>query len=1036
MAQAPITFPDLALDKFSGDDPGQNPASFLNLVENKIDFSLGRRPNAGDDRNHYDFRKKSLFASLLRGSAADWYRISVTNATTWDNLTEAFKTRFTDNRDKYQYRMMCDNIKREPNEFIKNYFARVKVAVDRGWPIDLTNVAADDQDAARERQNTILQQKYIEIAIRGLEPIELKQKAYKWVNQNPNAQFEAVKNEIITKDQTYTLTAPNKSTQDSDRLQSLENKLSEVLTLVQKKEVNEISNSQHFGNNNSYNQQPYNRSFQNNPRPNPSRFRQNATRFCKYCKRNGHTIQFCNERKTQERNQALMRRQQSIPRRTFSNNYRINRQNSSFRPNYGRSISRESTPTRSTQISRSYRNPNREYPRDRSHSNERYSTTQRTPPRSPSRSSRPLQITRNPNHPRNTEMGPSVRFIDEDNSTEINMIDADEYDTYPPEKHYTSTSSQHFRQSAPSRRNSYDDQPHQIASSNFHTPQFELIEIKEDLFSLNGHYAHCVSTDFEMGAGIAYDFTQLFPKMKPDLKTRYVFPGDCSEYYDPTTQRWIYNLVTKVHCYDKPELQDIEYALSSMRDHMLRHRIKSVSMPRIGCGLDQQHWSDIRRILYDVFSDTDIRIRVCELKESDQPRSRSRTISESQHNSNQLFFPEPSEELNVVSEDEPETNGYSEIPTRPQTLPLAEPTAHIEPTPPYRSIPLFHPNFRFREYTTNLFISEHSMAHCITTDYSMGNGIGRQFDYHFPGMKRNLSFLSTYPGDVREYYDNSRSRWIFNLVTKRYCHDHAEFKHLELCLRNLKQHILRQGIYKLAIPKFPSGRDYDWNLIKGLFGKLFHDVDIEISVFDIGMKSASRLFLPEETVEHQIIELPEDFTTMHRVQKQHLAIISPQNQQPPTGYIFHPLERYIRYYFPKMSNYISQMNPILTDAIPFYDTNKERLVYNLIAKTDYNSKVPSLKTLEKCFEKLCEHAIESRVREITICPDDFLYEHLKWGDIQRIISRTFENSRVLIFAFTGKAVTFHSPTSPPEKSEIPLTFDEDNEINVISNPLN
>ncbi len=29
--------------------------------------------------------------------------------------------------------------------------------------------------------------------------------------------------------------------------------------------------------------------------------------------------------------------------------------------------------------------------------------------------------------------------------------------------------------------------------------------------------------------------------------------------------------------------------------------------------------------------------------------------------------------------------------------------------------------------------------------------------------------------------------------------------------------------------------------------------------------------------------------------------------------------------------------------------------------------------------------------------------------------------------FTGKAVTFHSPISPPEKSEFPLTFDEDNE---------
>ncbi len=117
------------------------------------------------------------------------------------------------------------------------------------------------------------------------------------------------------------------------------------------------------------------------------------------------------------------------------------------------------------------------------------------------------------------------------------------------------------------------------------------------------------------------------------------------------------------------------------------------------------------------------------------------------------------------------------------------------------------------------------------------------------------------------------------------------------------------------------------------------------------MKSGSRLFLAEETVEHQIIELPEDFTTMHRAQKQHLAILTPQNQQPPTGCIFHPLEQYITHHFPKISNYISHLNPMLADTIPFYDTSKERLVCNLIARTDFNSKVTSLKTLEKCVEK-------------------------------------------------------------------------------------
>ena len=55
--------------KFSCNDPDQDAKSFVLTVEDKINFSLGSRYCL--EKAHYLFRKKALFSSLLRGSAAE-----------------------------------------------------------------------------------------------------------------------------------------------------------------------------------------------------------------------------------------------------------------------------------------------------------------------------------------------------------------------------------------------------------------------------------------------------------------------------------------------------------------------------------------------------------------------------------------------------------------------------------------------------------------------------------------------------------------------------------------------------------------------------------------------------------------------------------------------------------------------------------------------------------------------------------------------------------------------------------------------------
>ena len=197
MAAAPLSYPDLAFDKFSGDDPGQDINTFLQIVENKINFSLGSRPPTdANQQAQFDFRQKALLASLLRGSAATWYEQN--EALAWTELKAQLKLRFTDGRDKYQYRLEAENCTRHPTELIKNYIARVRKTVDKGWPIDLTGVATADQATATTAQNARREQKYIDIITKGLVPQKLRRIAYEYVPEHPNATCDAFTNHLMT----------------------------------------------------------------------------------------------------------------------------------------------------------------------------------------------------------------------------------------------------------------------------------------------------------------------------------------------------------------------------------------------------------------------------------------------------------------------------------------------------------------------------------------------------------------------------------------------------------------------------------------------------------------------------------------------------------------------------------------------------------------------------------------------------------------------------------------------------------------------
>ena len=137
-----------------------------------------------------------------------------------------------------------------------------------------------------------------------------------------------------------------------------------------------------------------------------------------------------------------------------------------------------------------------------------------------------------------------------------------------------------------------------------------LREEQRDLFSVpHGYYfAHCISGDFALGAGIAVKFNELYNMRKKLKNTIDYTPNNCAILIDN-----VFNLVTKRKCYHKPTYASLRESLEDMIETIETLEIEKIAMPMIGCGLDKLDWDVVKEIIEDVFEDIDIEILVCYL---------------------------------------------------------------------------------------------------------------------------------------------------------------------------------------------------------------------------------------------------------------------------------------------------------------------------------------------------------------------------------------------------------------------------------------
>lgn len=140
-------------------------------------------------------------------------------------------------------------------------------------------------------------------------------------------------------------------------------------------------------------------------------------------------------------------------------------------------------------------------------------------------------------------------------------------------------------------------------------------EVKQDLFAVPSDYylAHCISNDFALGAGIAVKFDRKF-NMRSELKKKYPPLRQPNGYVGKALLVGrVFNLVTKLLCYNKPTYDALFDSLLDMKKQCVVQKITKIAMPKIGCGLDRLDWEMVKQMLFDTFRDTDIEVMVCSL---------------------------------------------------------------------------------------------------------------------------------------------------------------------------------------------------------------------------------------------------------------------------------------------------------------------------------------------------------------------------------------------------------------------------------------
>ena len=378
---------------FTGTDPEYSVEDYLNAVTANLILNIGPEPINTPLHQNWIHRRTALIQTTLDGAAQKWFSVlPLEIKSNWKRFTQEFSKMFDSERNKQQQRVLCNEIRRLPNETIKQIAVRIETLVRKAYSLN-----------THDYKNT----KMTEILMMTLTPqlrkIAIKKRAsHPSSIREPDLDFRKLVDKLEQAEITMKLEeTENLKLQYVNRIETTPTNINNIqeseTDLVEK--ITEILNI--------YEKNP---NFKGKP---------SFKKWCNYCRRYGHSISECRQKQQDNQNKPqkykepnksfhqYMKKDQNLPNKTvysnnssgkaLPNNTNYTRNQSPYNSSYrGRSPERRNTHNSSQNH---YNRPNSRNNYSRSHSN-----TQRFVSRSNSQSRNnyyPSNQSRNSSYNRN-----------------------------------------------------------------------------------------------------------------------------------------------------------------------------------------------------------------------------------------------------------------------------------------------------------------------------------------------------------------------------------------------------------------------------------------------------------------------------------------------------------------------------------------------------------------------------------------------------------------------------------------------------------
>lgn len=119
---------------------------------------------------------------------------------------------------------------------------------------------------------------------------------------------------------------------------------------------------------------------------------------------------------------------------------------------------------------------------------------------------------------------------------------------------------------------------------------------------------HGVNIRGFMGAGIAKEFRVRYPSMYEEYRALCLngdlHAGEMFAWQNPKNGHWVYNLASQDEPGPYARLEWLGSSVRAMVEHASGHKISTVALPRIGCGIGGLEWVEVERTLSDIARDS------------------------------------------------------------------------------------------------------------------------------------------------------------------------------------------------------------------------------------------------------------------------------------------------------------------------------------------------------------------------------------------------------------------------------------------------